>query len=65
LGRRSVIPYVHGDDCCIAVWCCSSLELNLVAPVVCSDFYIPSPDSYTVIQGLTDGLRVVKSLYNS
>jgi hypothetical protein len=49
--------------CC--VWCCSSLELNLVAPVVCSSFYSLRSGSYTVTQGPIGGPRIVESLYNS
>jgi hypothetical protein len=64
-GHRSVIPYVHGRENCIAL--CVALfkvELNLYVLVVCPTFYSSKPCSYTVAQGLTGDLRVVESLYS-
>jgi hypothetical protein len=48
-GRRSVIPYVHGEElyCCVCVMLLK-VELNLFAPVVRPTFYSSRPDSYTV-----------------
>jgi hypothetical protein len=35
------------------------------APVVCSTFYSPSPDSYTMTQGQTGGPWVAEPLYRN
>jgi hypothetical protein len=69
LSRRSVIPYVHGESCCIAVRC-SSLGLNLPKRVCLfllsvRPFFSPRSDSYTVTHGPTGGPRVAEPLYRS
>jgi hypothetical protein len=54
-GRRSIIPYVQGEVCCIVVCVLQAIiemaGMDLVAPVVWPDFYSPRPGSYTVTQG--------------
>jgi hypothetical protein len=77
-GRQSVIPYVHGRVCCIAVCVhCSSHELNLprralsglrgvkrTCLVLASirAFYSSRPDNYNETQGPTGGPRAGKTL---
>jgi hypothetical protein len=67
--QQSIIPYAHREDCCIIVYVLqASVELvwmDLVAPVVYLTFYSLRSSSYTVIQGPTGELRIVKSLYSS
>jgi hypothetical protein len=63
--HRSIIPYVHGESVVLqCVWCCSSWELNFIAPVIHPDFYSSSTGSYTVTQGPTSGPRVNEIIYS-
>jgi hypothetical protein len=65
LGCRSIIPYDHGREGCIAV--CVVLfkaELNLSIPVICPDFYSSRSGSYSMTQSPTGGSGVVGSLYS-
>jgi hypothetical protein len=46
------------------VWCYSSWELNLVAPIIRQIFYSSRLGSYTLTQGTTSGPRVDEILYH-
>jgi hypothetical protein len=49
-GRRSVIPYVHGESVVLlCVWCCSSRELNLAKRVRLDS--VAAPSFYSTRQG--------------
>jgi hypothetical protein len=65
-GHRSVIPYVHGECCCIVVCLFKSwVELAqnaLVAPAVLPAFYSTRPRDYTMTQGPIGGHRVEEIL---
>jgi hypothetical protein len=52
-------------ECCITVRVTLfNSQLNLVFCVVYWAFYSSKPGSYNITQGLTGGLRVVRSLYS-
>jgi hypothetical protein len=70
-GHRSIIPYVYGRVCCIAVCvCCSSRELNLLKEskrsclksVVILSLYSIGSVSYMQTRGQTGGPGVVGAL---
>jgi hypothetical protein len=62
LGRRSVIPYVHGK---MELYCSSLPFCPSCEEVSTRSFYTLRPSSYNEIRDPTGGSEVIETLYSS